>query len=607
MRNLHPTLLLPLLTLSCGPKDPSATEPKGAAGISSPEEIRTFVEKTEEVLGQLWVVQENAWWNHETDINPETAAVAADVESQVMAAVGAAVAESAHFADVKVDPVTDRKLALMRRSTTLPAPDDDDARAELAGLVTEMPGLYGQGQYCVDDNCRRLEELSDVLAEGKDPEAMLDAWVGWRTVSPPMRPLYERFVELGNAGAVEMGYSDLGVLWRSGYDMPADDFAVEVDRLWGQLAPLYEQLHCYTRAKLSDHYGAEVVPPQGPIPAHMLGNMWAQDWSSLYPLLAPYPDEPAVNITSALEAGPTSAEDMVRYGEKFFTDLGFDPLPESFWERSMLVRPDDREVVCHASAWDPDHDGDLRLKMCIRPTQEDFFVIHHELGHLYYFWEYRGLSPLFQSGAHDGFHEAIGDTLLLSVTPRYLQELGLLETLPDPERAVLNEQMRVALERLAFLPFSIVVDQWRWKVFSGEVTPEQYNAAWWNLRTKLQGIESPVPRSEADFDPGAKYHIPANTPYTRYFLSSVLQFQLHRGLCDVAGFEGDLHTCSIQGNAAAGARYKQMLAMGASQPWPDALEVVTGQRQMDAQAMVDYFAPLMTWLEEQNEGQTCGW
>jgi peptidyl-dipeptidase A len=394
-------------------------------------------------------------------------------------------------------------------------------------------------------------------------------------------------------------------MWRSKYDMAPDAFSKELDRLWEQLRPLYLSLHTYVRAKLHARYG-DAVPADGPIPAHLLGNIWAQDWSNLYDVVAPAGGRNPVDLTAVLRTKKITPVEMTKYGERFFTSLGFDPLPQTFWERSLFVKPRDREVVCHASAWDINNVDDLRFKMCIDQTAEDFTTIHHELGHNFYQRAYAGLPPIFRDSANDGFHEAIGDTIAISVTPEYLVKVGLIAQAPDASGDI-GLLLRTALERLAFLPFGLVVDSWRWQVFNGSVTPDNYNKAWWDLRERYQGIRPASVRGEDFFDPGAKYHIPANTPYARYFLAAVLQFQFHRALSQTAGCTTPLHRCSIYGSAAAGKRLQATLAMGQSRPWPDALDALTGQRQMDATAMADYFAPLKAWLDEQNKGQKVGW
>jgi peptidyl-dipeptidase A len=423
--------------------------------------------------------------------------------------------------------------------------------------------------------------------------------MGWHKVSPQYRKDYVRFVELANKGASEMGFKDVGAMWRSNYDMEPDQFAAEMERLWLQVKPLYDSLHTYVRAKLRQKYG-DAVPASGPIPAHLLGNMWSQSWGNIYDIVKPAATAPAYDLTKILVAKKTDAKQMTRYGEAFFTSLGFEPLPQTFWERSLFTKPQDRDVVCHASAWDLDNQKDVRIKMCIEINDEDFQTIHHELGHNYYQMAYAPQPPLYQGSANDGFHEALGDAIALSVTPEYLKKIGLVTDVP-PESADLGLLMKLALDKVAFLPFGYLVDQWRWKVFSGEAGPGGYNKAWWELREKYQNIAPPAPRSESDFDAGAKYHVPANVPYARYFLAHILQFQFHRAMCREAGVQGPLNRCSIYGNKQVGEKLKKMLEMGQSRLWPEALKALTGEEKMDATAILDYFAPLKTWLDEQNK------
>ena len=572
------------------------------------EEALAFVDDAEARLVELWIDAGRAAWVQSNFITDDTTAIAADAQTAVIGATMELGSAAARFDGVELPEEIRRKLLLLKTSMGLAAPADPVLQAELAGITTSMESTYGKGVYCPGDgeDCLDLPQVERVFAESRDTDELLDLWIGWRTISPPMRSPYVRFTELANAGARDLGFTDLGELWRAGYDMPPDEFTVELERLWDQVRPLYESLHCHVRAALADEYGSAVVPPDEPIPAHLLGNMWSQSWTSIYDIVGPARSDPGYDLTRLLESNRVDELEMVRYGERFFSSLGFDPLPATFWERSLFVQPVDRDVVCHASAWDLDYESDVRIKMCIGVNDEDFVTIHHELGHNYYQRAYQHQSPLHRTSANDGFHEGIGDTIALSITPEYLAEVGLLRRVPPADRD-LGLLLRLALDKVAFLPFGLMVDQWRWKVFSGEIGPEEYNKGWWDLRTEYQGIRAPVPRSEADFDPGGKYHIPANTSYTRYFLAHILQFQFHRALCEVAGVEGPLHRCSIFGSLEAGARLNTMLEMGASRPWPDALEVVTGQREMDATAILDYFAPLRAWLDEQNADRSCGW
>jgi peptidyl-dipeptidase A len=578
-----------------------------AAGEPTAAGAAAFVERAEAELMDLVIKAERAAWVQANFITHDTELLSAEASEKLLSAAVRYAKEAARFDGLELPPDVRRRLDLLKTGLVLPAPSDAAKTTELTRITTRLESLYGTGKYCPEGGeCLDLGELEDVIGESRDPDELLRAWAGWRTVSPPMRDDYVRMVELANEGARELGYADVGALWRAKYDMDPDDFAAELDRLFEQVRPLYEALHCHVRAELQERYGERVVPSGEPIPAHLLGNMWAQDWSNVYELVAPEDGDPGYDLTSLLEQHEIGPLEMVRYGERFFSSLGFEPLPESFWERSLFTKPEDREVVCHASAWDVDQVNDLRIKMCIEVNAEDFQTIHHELGHNYYQRAYNQLPFLYRNSANDGFHEAVGDTIALSVTPPYLVEIGLLEEEP-PASKDLGLLLRDALNKVAFLPFGLLVDQWRWQVFSGEIAPEEYNAGWWALREKYQGVAAPVARSEEDFDPGAKYHIPGNTPYTRYFLAHILQFQFHRALCDAAGYEGPLNRCTIYGSKEAGELLEEMLALGQSEPWPVALEALTGSPRMDATAILDYFAPLKTWLDERNAGRECGW
>jgi len=589
--------------------DAKAGETKAAAGPTD-EEARAFVAEVDAELRKYWVAGATAEWAKATNITDETEKAAAATNAATMAYETKAIKAATKFDDYAGgDADTKRQIMLLKLTSTLPAPDDDAKRNELAQLMAKLDGMYGKGKYCKgggDEDCRDLGQLEDVLMNDRDYDKQLDAWQGWHEIAKPMRPMYQRFVELGNEGAENIGFADMGVLWRSRYDMAPEAFEQEVERLWVQVQPLYEALHCHVRAKLHDKYG-DKVSPTGPIPAHLLGNMWQQDWQNLYPMLEPFPGEPSIDVTAALQKKKIDELAMVKMGEGFFTSLGLDPLPATFWERSMFTKPEGREVVCHASAWDVGMNNDQRIKMCIKVDHENLVTIHHELGHNYYNMNYYTRPALYQSGANDGFHEAIGDAIALSITPSYLQKIGLLDEISDNDKGVVNKQMQDALGKIAFLPFGKLIDQWRWDVFAGKVTPERYNAAWWDLKLEYQGVAPIAARGEEFFDPGAKYHIPGNTPYARYFLAHILQFQFHKAMCELAGHTGPLHTCSIYESKAAGEKLAAMLALGASKPWPDALEALAGTRQMDASALMEYFAPLMTHLGEQNQGRTCGW
>jgi peptidyl-dipeptidase A len=571
-------------------------------------DAKAFLEKAEAELLALAIDASRAEWIKSTYIIDDSEALAARMNEQFIQATVRLAKEANDYTRLALPPELERKIKLLRNSLTMATPSDTAESAELTRLAAAMEGIYGKGKYCPPgkSECLDLDQLSKIIASSRDPKELKEAWTGWHAISRPMRPQYSRFVELSNKGAREMGFPDTGAMWRNKYDLPPDAFARELDRLWDQVRPLYLSLHAYVRNRLREKYGDSVVPASGPIPTHLLGNMWAQDWSNIYPLVAPPDADPGFDLTKILESKKKDPIEMVRSGERFFTSLGFEPLPKSFWERSMFVKPRDRDVVCHASAWNLDAMEDLRIKMCININEEDFTTIHHELGHNFYQRAYNIQPFLFRESANDGFHEAVGDTIALSVTPEYLVKIGLLDNAPDTSKDI-GLLLQRALEKVAFLPFGLLIDQWRWKVFSGEIKPADYNRTWWELKLKYQGVAPPDGRSEVDFDPGAKYHVPGNVPYTRYFLAHVLQFQFHRSLSQTAGCAGPLHRCSIYGNEEAGKRLKAMLELGSSRPWPDALKVLTGQREMDASAMIDYFAPLKKWLDEQNAGKPVGW
>jgi peptidyl-dipeptidase A len=611
------TAILALLLLTACKKSDDKPAPAPAPELMPPAndklvaEAKQFVKDADPKLRKLIVDQSVAEWANETDITKQHEAAAAKASEIESVAITKMVKDARKFDPIldKLDPDTKRQLLLLKFQAQ-PSPDDPKQATELAETATQMTSLYGKGVCTTSagkETCLDVEHWGRLLQKSRKPDELLATWKTWHdAVGHAERDLFVKYVDLTNTGAKAIGFKDVAALWQSNYDMPADKLAPEVDRLWGQVKPLYDQLHCYTRRTLNKMYGDKVVPPKGPIPAHLLGNMWAQSWDYLYPELEPYKGVAPIDVTPVL-AKSYDAKKMVQMGEGFYTSLGMDPLPATFWDRSQLTKPEKKDVVCHASAWDVEYNNDLRIKMCINLNQEDLWTIHHELGHDYYFHYYYKLPVLYQAGANDGFHEAIGDAIQLSMTPGYLKEKGLLATVVKNDKATINQQMQVALSKIAFLPFGLLVDKWRWDVFSGEVKPEQYNQHWWDLKKQYQGVAPPLERAATDFDPGAKFHVAANVPYMRYFLAAVLQFQFHKALCARAGYHGPLYDCSIYGNKDAGAAYMKMLALGASKPWQDALFELTGNREMDASPVLEYFAPLQGWLTEQNKGQSCGW
>ncbi len=574
-------------------------------------DAKQFVDETEKELFDFSIDAARTYWINSNFITDDTDALAAKAGAEGTTMSVEAAIEAARFNNVAgLDAVTRRKLDKLRGGIVLPAPTTEGASTELNEIATKLNSAYGKGKGTLNGKEINGSDIEAAMGTNRNPEELSEMWESWHSnVGAPMKDDYARMVEIANEGARELGFADVGAMWRSGYDMPADDFARLTDKLWAQVKPLYDQLHCYTRDKLNEKYGDAVQAETGPIRADLLGNMWAQEWGNIYDIVAPEgAGDIGFDTTELLKAKDYDALKMVKAGEGFFSSLGFEPLPETFYQRSLFTKPADREVVCHASAWDIDNKDDIRIKMCIKVNGDDFTTIHHELGHNYYQRAYNKQSYLHLDGANDGFHEAIGDAVALSITPEYLVQVGLLDKskVPSADKDI-GLLLRQAMDKVAFLPFGLLVDKWRWQVFSGDIQPANYTRAWHNLKLQYQGITPPVERPADAFDPGAKYHIPGNTPYSRYFLARILQFQFYKAACDAAGWKGPLHRCSFYGNKQVGAKLNAMLEMGASKPWPDALEAFTGNREMDGKAMISYFAPLMDWLKTENKGKSCGW
>ena len=606
---------------------PALAQNAAPLAASTATEADAFVVAAEKEALDFSIFGSQVAWVNNTYITDDTDALNARVGTQgtemgVRYAKGAA-----RFNDVAgLSYDTKRKLDMLRQGLVLPAPSTPGAATELNTIATRLNSTYGKGKGTLKGAVINGSDIEAAMGTSRNPDELKEMWASWHTqVGAPMKADYARMVEIANQGAKELGYADVGAMWRSGYDMPADEFAALTDKLWGEVKPLYDQLHCYTRAKLNEKYGDTVQGKTGPIRADLLGNMWAQEWGDVYDIVAPkgagdvgYEIGDLLKGKGYVETDPRETDPakrgkwetaMFKIGEGFFSSLGFAPLPKTFWERTQFIKPLDRDVVCHASAWNLDQKDDLRVKMCTKVNGNDFVTIHHELGHNYYQRAYNKQPFLYLNGANDGFHEAIGDTVALSITPQYLVQIGLL----DPKRVPSSDKdigllLRQAMDKVAFLPFGLLVDRWRWGVFDGSTTPADYNKSWTALRLKYQGITPPVARDDATaFDAGAKYHIPGNTPYTRYFLARLLQFQFYEAACKQAGWKGPLHRCSFYGNKEVGKRFNAMLEMGASKPWPDALQAFTGTREMSGKSMIAYFKPLMTWLRTQNKGRNCSW
>ena len=600
------TLLLSIVVISSCSSQQAST--------LNESDVETFLERVELEDKTLGPVASSAYWIGSNFITYDSQKVVADYGKRFQLLALERARQAATFDKVLVSEENRRKLNLIKNSFVMPSPLDDALAGEIAGISAELDAMYGTGQHCFGEgDCYDLEAFEAVIDNSRDPDELLKAWEGWRNIGKPMKDMYLRMVEIGNLGAKDLGYDGLTDLWFSQYDMPADDFLDETDRVWDELKPLYDALHCHVRNELSEHYGEAVVSKEGSMPAHVLGNMWGQSWANIYDLVYT-PDNPKadtnIDLTKILEEKDIGEIEMVEIAENFFLSLGFEPLPKTFWERSLFIKPQDHNVVCHASAWDLDSDAnDLRVKMCIERNAEDFSTIHHELGHIFYYQAYSQQPSIFQRGANDGFHEAVGDLLTLSITPDYYHKIGMITEAEaiNAKSDPISLLMQQALDGVVSVPWTLMLDKWRAGVFSGETSEAKLNNSWWELREYYQGIEAPRERDADAFDPGAKYHIPGNTPYTRYYLAKILQYQFHESLCNQIGFEGPLHECSIYNNELAGEQLRAMLSLGQSQEWQVALEALTGTRTLSGKSMLNYYKPLKDWLDVQNASRSCGW
>jgi len=595
--------LIVLIVASCVP---------GSEQIDRNKELEDFLNNIEEENKKDGPIIYSASWISSNFITYDSQKVIADYGTRYTLKSLERSREASAFDDLSTSTENRRMLNILKSSFVMPPPLNKELATELSSITTSLEAMYGSGEHCYEDgSCYDLEAFESIIDNSRNPEELLKAWHGWHEIGKPMKPMYMRMVDIGNQGSRDLGYQGLSDLWFSKYDMPADDFLNETDRVWEEVKPLYDALHCHVRAKLNEHYGDDVVPESGPLPVHLLGNMWGQSWSNIYDLV--YTEESqqnSVDVTKIIEEKGLNEIEMVEYAEDFFLSIGFEPLPDTFWERSLFVKPRDRSVVCHASAWNLDPaNNDLRIKMCIQKNEEDFVTIHHELGHIFYYQAYNHLPTLFQGGANDGFHEAFGDLLTLSITPDYLTQIDFIS---EKEASLAKEDpigllMKQALDGVVVVPWALMLDKWRSGVFNGEIDETNLNSSWWRLREYYQGISTSTERSEDYFDPGAKYHIPGNTPYTRYYLARIMQYQFHEALCNEIEFDGLLHECSIYGSKKAGDKIISTMAMGESLPWQDAFENLTGTRQLSGKSILNYYAPLKDWLDEQNKNRTCGW
>jgi peptidyl-dipeptidase A len=581
-------------------------------------------------VGDLMFKEVDASWNYETNLT--------DHNKQIMIQASA---ETANFTQVMSAQM--KKLFLTVKFTK---PENNrlyrklsmigdaalsaEKYKELLSLKANMSNIYSTATVCgllntplsecPPDKKWNLEPgITQALDNPNTPEPLLaQLWKSWRDESgKKMRDDYIRYVKLKNEAAAANGFPTAAEVWRAPYVEPDfnytdADFLNDAKKLFEQTKPLYEQLHAYVRAKLRERHGNIGSSADGPIPAHLLGNMWAQSWLGTLNFTQLFPSKPKLDVTEEMKTQNYTAKKMFEIADKFFTDLGLEAMPAKFWDKSMITKPEGREVTCHASAWDFYNAQDFRIKQCTDITMQDLFTVHHEMGHVEYFLQYKNNSIPFREGANDGFHEAIGDVLALSVsTPTHLKGLNLIRSdLVNDNETDLNFQFSTALEKIAFIPFGLMLDLYRYDVFSGTIKPDELNKKWWEYAVEYQGICAPDnSRDETNFDPGAKFHVPADVPYMRYFVSFIIQFQFHKALCDKAGHQGPLYTCDINNNKEAGKLLGEALKLGSTKPWQEAMQKITGTTTMDAGPLLEFFQPLYEYLVQQNNmtNNPVGW
>nr|XP_003472155.2 angiotensin-converting enzyme-like protein Ace3 [Cavia porcellus] len=574
-------------------------------------EAKRFLEYYEQTANTVLKEFVEATWNYVTNItkpNREQMLQKELERSYFMKHFGT----QAHLFNITQiqDPTVKRMLSKLQDIGKAALPYDD--LWEYNKLVAYMETTYSLAQVCLDEGpCMTLEpDLEEVMATSRDHKELLWAWEGWRdSVGRQLRPIFWRYVQLSNKAAQLNGYKDMGQLWRAKYE--SDTLEQDMEQIYQELQPLYLNLHAYVRRALYRHYGPELISLRGPIPAHLLGDMWAQSWDNILDMVLPFPKKPPIDITRIMKQQHWRPEKMFEEADKFFTSLGMLSVPPDFWKKSMLERPTDgRSVECQTSAWDFYSGNDFRIKKCTEVTIEDLLSVFHQMGHIQYFMQYQNLSVIFREGANPAFEEAVGAMVTLSASShRHLFSTGLISLRQQDSEEEVNYLIGMALEKIAFIPFSYLMDLFRWRVFDGTIDKNIYNQEWWNLRLKYQGLCPPVSRTEDDFDPAAKFHVAANVPYMQYFLSTVLQFQLHEALCNASGYVGPLHQCDIYSSKIAGRILGHALKLGSSKPWPEVLKELTGQANMSTSALMTYFKPLLNWLVIENvrQGEILGW
>ncbi|CAG9795376.1 unnamed protein product [Diatraea saccharalis] len=583
------------------------------------QQIRDFLVKADDQASKECTNNVAAQWNFETNVNDATQHAALDAQQRYTLFQRGLweAAQQVNRGFVR-DEQTFRQLQML--SIIGPAALPPDQLDRYNRLINDMLAVYNTAEICAYNEPFKCglhlqPELQFIMSHSRDWDELQHVWTEWRrNTGKRIRDLYEQLVDLTNQAARLNNFTDASAYWMFPYGTL--NLRQDIDEVWEQVKPLYELLHAYVRRRLRESYGPERISRSAPIPAHILGDMWGQSWAGIVPVTLPYPGKTLVDVTPEMVQQGFTPLTIFQLAEEFFVSMNMSAMPPDFWALSVLDQPADRHIHCQPSAWDFCNKHDYRIKMCTHVDMKDLVTAHHEMAHIEYFLAYRNQPKVFRDGANPGFHEAIGEAVALSVaSPRHLQTLGLVQRSVDDTAHDINYLFTQAMDKLAFLPFALVMDKWRWDVFTGDIRKEQYNCHWWRLREQYQGIKPPVLRSELDFDPGSKYHIPANIPYIRYFVSTILQFQIYRALCEKTGqyIPGDpsrpLHKCDFYRNPEAGKILTRIMERGSSAPWSKILQETIGEWRLNGEALRDYFRPLENWLQSENlrTGEYLGW
>uniref|UniRef100_UPI0039BD93C6 Angiotensin-converting enzyme 2 n=1 Tax=Homo sapiens TaxID=9606 RepID=UPI0039BD93C6 len=591
-----------------------------AAQSTIEEQAKTFLDKFNHEAEDLFYQSSLASWNYNTNITEENVQNMNNAGDKWSAFLKeqSTLAQMYPLQEIQNLTVKLQLQALQQNGSSVLS---EDKSKRLNTILNTMSTIYSTGKVCNPDNpqeCLLLEPgLNEIMANSLDYNERLWAWESWRSeVGKQLRPLYEEYVVLKNEMARANHYEDYGDYWRGdyevngvdGYDYSRGQLIEDVEHTFEEIKPLYEHLHAYVRAKLMNAYPS-YISPIGCLPAHLLGDMWGRFWTNLYSLTVPFGQKPNIDVTDAMVDQAWDAQRIFKEAEKFFVSVGLPNMTQGFWENSMLTDPGNvQKAVCHPTAWDLGK-GDFRILMCTKVTMDDFLTAHHEMGHIQYDMAYAAQPFLLRNGANEGFHEAVGEIMSLSAaTPKHLKSIGLLSPdFQEDNETEINFLLKQALTIVGTLPFTYMLEKWRWMVFKGEIPKDQWMKKWWEMKREIVGVVEPVPHDETYCDPASLFHVSNDYSFIRYYTRTLYQFQFQEALCQAAKHEGPLHKCDISNSTEAGQKLFNMLRLGKSEPWTLALENVVGAKNMNVRPLLNYFEPLFTWLKDQNKNSFVGW